>query len=262
MAGDWLKMEAATPDKPEVLAITAAMGWDDPDLTVGKLFRLWRWFDQQTTDGNAVGVTPALLDRICGVTGFAQAMANVGWLVITDTGVALPNFDRHHGETAKQRALSAKRVAKSKSNAKNNADSNDEGNAACVTNALPREEKRRKEIITNPNGLVVASDAGRPICPHKEIITLYHEILPCCPRVRDWTAARAAQLRARWNEEVKRQDLDWWRGFFTYVGESNFLMGRTVGPGKNPFIADLEWITKSSNFTKIREGKYENKVAA
>ena len=34
MAGDWLKMECSTPDKPEVLAITAHMGWDDPDLTV------------------------------------------------------------------------------------------------------------------------------------------------------------------------------------------------------------------------------------
>ena len=72
MAGPWLKMECATPEKPEVLAITAAMGWDDPDLTVGKLFRLWRWFDQHTTDGNAVRVTSALLDRVLGVAGFVE----------------------------------------------------------------------------------------------------------------------------------------------------------------------------------------------
>lgn len=112
MAGPWLKMECATPDKPEVLAITAALGWDDPDLTVGKLFKLWRWFDQHTTDGNASGVTPALLDRVVGVGGFVQAVAKVDWLSISEAGISLLNFDRHNGETAKGRAETAQRVAK------------------------------------------------------------------------------------------------------------------------------------------------------
>jgi len=137
MAGDWIKMECSTPDKPEVLAITVKMGWDDPDLAVGKLFKLWRWFDQHTTDGNAAGVTSALLDRYFGVTGFVTAVASVGWLVIDETGISLPNFSKHNGATAKQRSQTAKRVANHKSNAK--------GNADTVTEALPREEKRREE---------------------------------------------------------------------------------------------------------------------
>jgi hypothetical protein len=145
MAGEWLKMECATPDKPEVLALTVKMGWDDPDLTVGKLFRLWRWFDQQTTDGNAAGVTPALLDRQVGVSGFIKAVAEVGWLVITDAGITLANFDRHNGATAKSRAQGAKRVANHKSNAKANAT----GNGESVSEALPREEKRREEKKIN-----------------------------------------------------------------------------------------------------------------
>lgn len=139
MAGEWLKMEACTPEKSEVLAITARMGWDDTDLTVGKLFRIWRWFDQQTTDGNACGVTTALLDRIVGVTGFCSAMQSVGWLAITGDGISLPNFDRHNGNTAKNRAQTAKRVASHKANAKANA----QGNGATVSGALPKEEKRR-----------------------------------------------------------------------------------------------------------------------
>lgn len=139
MAGEWLKFDASTPDKPEVLAITVAMGWDDPDLTVGKLLRVWRWFDQQTIDGNAPGVTSALLDRLLGVTGLCEAMAKVGWLVITDDGISLPNFDRHNGKTAKDRALTAKRVANHKTNAKGNG----KGNAVSVSDALPREEKKR-----------------------------------------------------------------------------------------------------------------------
>lgn len=144
MAGDWIKMEVSTPDKPEVLAITAKMGWDDPDLTVGKLFRMWRWFDQQTTDGNARGVTKTLLDRIVGVTGFADAMQSVGWLVENDSGIVLPNFEKHCGETAKTRAQTAKRVAKHRASA-GSTESNADGNGEIVTSALPREEKRREE---------------------------------------------------------------------------------------------------------------------
>jgi hypothetical protein len=82
-------------------------------------------------------------------------------------------------------------------------------------------------------------------------------VLPQCPQVRDWTPARATQLRARWNEAPERQDLDYWRRFFEYAGQCDFLMGRT----DKPFFADLEWMTKSGNFTKIREAKYENRAS-
>lgn len=139
MAGEWLKFEANTPEKPEVFSITVAMGWEDPDLTVGKLLKVWRWFDQHTIDGNGARVTLPLLDRVCGVTGFAQAMCDVGWLVCSEAGISLPNFDRHNGKTAKDRCLTAKRVAKHKSNAS--------ANGASVSGALPRirEEKEKEE---------------------------------------------------------------------------------------------------------------------
>lgn len=162
MAGEWLKMECATPDKPEVLAITVKLGWDDPDLTVGKLFRLWRWFDQQTTDGNARGVTSALLDRQIGAPGFVQALADVGWALIGADGVVLVNFDRHNGKTAKDRALTAKRVANHKTNAGANGEANGIGNAeangASVSDALPRKEKKR---IKNPSGSTPPSKSAR-----------------------------------------------------------------------------------------------------
>lgn len=146
MAGEWLKFESSLPEKPETLAITVAMGWDDPDLTVGKLMRLFRWFDQHTLDGNAQGVTPALLDRIIGVSGFVAAVAATGWIVIGDTFVSLHNFDHHNGATAKSRAQTAKRVARHKGNA----DANGEGNAGSVSPALPREEKKREEDKEKP----------------------------------------------------------------------------------------------------------------
>lgn len=117
----------------------------------------------------------------------------------------------------------------------------------------------------NPNGLIVASEPDdkkpkrpdKPDCPHQKIIYLYHEVLPMCPRIRDWTPARATQLRARWNEATERQNLDYWKRFFEYVATCDFLVGRT----KNPFFANLEWMVKAKNFAKIREGHYENREA-
>lgn len=111
MSLDWLKIEINTPDKPEVLALTEKMKWPDLDTTVGKLIRFWGWFDQHTNNGYARGVTDAnVFDRICGAPGFGQALVDVGWLLITKDGAALPNFDRHNGKTAKQRALTARRM--------------------------------------------------------------------------------------------------------------------------------------------------------
>lgn len=96
-----------------------------------KLLRVWGWFDQQTQNGNAGSVTgnalKRFIDRLVGVTGFAESMSKVGWL--NDSGI--PNFDRHNGESSKKRALTNKRVKRLR-------------NVVSVTKALP--EKRREEI--------------------------------------------------------------------------------------------------------------------
>jgi len=161
MAGDWIKFEIATSDKPEVWAIAESLGID-ADAVVGKLLRIWSWFDQQTQEGNAVGngasvtssVTRALLNRRVSVSGFCEAMIEVGWMLDDGQNLTLPKFDRHNGKTAKSRALTAKRVATHK--AKSNAGSV----TSSVSGALPREEKRREEEYTHtlpsddPNGLI------------------------------------------------------------------------------------------------------------
>ena len=139
MAGDWIKVQTCTPDKPEVHLIAEQLGID-PDAVTGKLIRIWCWADQQTTNGNAVSVTKTLLDRVACVTGFAQCLLKVGWLVETNMGFQFPNFDRHNGNSAKTRGLSAKRTEKHRK-------STPDCNAPTVTSALP--EKRREEKRSN-----------------------------------------------------------------------------------------------------------------
>ena len=141
MAGDWIKFELSTMDKPEVCQI-AEWANIDPDAVVGKLMRIWGWFDQQTETGNAPSVTKKLLDRLVGVSDFCEYMKLVDWMVEVDGLISLPHFERHNGKTAKNRALTARRVAEHKSG-------NAKGNAASVSGALPREEKNKEPLSTH-----------------------------------------------------------------------------------------------------------------
>lgn len=109
MAGDWIKIEHVTPDKPEVIMMADALHIDQ-DGVFGKLCRLWIWADQQTRIGDADSVTETFVDRVAGVRGFATAMISCGWLIIEKGTLRFPNFDRHNGETAKTRALTQKRT--------------------------------------------------------------------------------------------------------------------------------------------------------
>lgn len=143
MSGDWIKMQANLPDKPEVWQIAGILGID-ADSVVGKLLRVWAWFDAHTENGNASGVTFALVDRITSVTGFAEALLLSGWLEQNGSELCIPNFVRHNGKTAKNRALTNERVAK------NRASGNAARNAASVTKTVTREEKRREEENTPP----------------------------------------------------------------------------------------------------------------
>ena len=100
-----------------------------------------------------------------------------------------------------------------------------------------------------------ASDKSKAI-PYQKIIDLYHSLLPALPACRKLTAKRKAQIRARWvSGDI--DDLEAWESYFNAVSRSDFLMGKTAPMnGRKPFLADLEWITNETNFTKIWEGKY------
>ncbi len=141
----------------------------DPDAVVGKLLRVWAWFDEQTQDGNAPSVTKALLDRYVGVTGFVTAMLQVGWLSEDDGGISIPNFNRHNGDTAKKRALTAKRVAESRGKTANVTQVYSNCNAPSVTSALPREEKireredKKKEFNTSCSESQATSKPNQPL---------------------------------------------------------------------------------------------------
>lgn len=128
MAGDWLKIEKATLGKPEVFAIAQALEIDS-DEVIGKLLRVWDWFDTYTTDGKTPRLMLKRLEQVLGCTQFLKAMQEVGWLKIGSATVELPNFDRHNGQTAKARALGNNR-------AKSHRSKSEASNAVSVTQSV------------------------------------------------------------------------------------------------------------------------------
>lgn len=139
MAGDWIKVEVSTPDKPEVVSMADELGIDQ-DAVFGKCLRLWIWADSQTEDGYALSVTNVFIDRITFCNGFAQALQNVGWLTVENGKLNLPNFSRHNGKSAKNRANSASRM---KTKRRRDAASVTNGVTNVTQEAQP--EKRREE---------------------------------------------------------------------------------------------------------------------
>jgi hypothetical protein len=146
MAGDWIKMRIGLADDPAVIAISRATKLD-ADTVVGKLHCIWGWADQNTADGRLDGVPASWIDTKVGKRGFAAAMAstNPPWLIIEDSGVTIPRFDRHNGKAAKSRAdalerqrLTRKMCDKSVTDVTNFCDK-----------SVTREEKRR--VLTAPS---------------------------------------------------------------------------------------------------------------
>ena len=145
MAGDWIKIEVATPDKPEVAMIADVLKID-PDAVVGKLLRLWAWADMNSVDGNGIIVTESFLDRLTHRKGFASAMRKAGWLDGENGCLNFPGFDRHNGRTAKERADSNRRMVKSRDGRNNGC-----GNVAEKVQQKPQPEKRREEKNSSTN---------------------------------------------------------------------------------------------------------------
>jgi len=155
MAGDWIKMRNDLVDDPSVIGIAAKTGLDE-FAVIGRLQCLWAWADEQSRDGHAVGVTCAWLNRKVQCDGFAEAMRDVQWLIVTADGIQIPNFERHNGKTAKTRALSANRQQTRRANVTREVTeeslySSRSPSRSQRDNIVTREEKRREESNTPPN---------------------------------------------------------------------------------------------------------------
>ncbi|WP_186293380.1 replication protein [Chitinimonas sp. BJB300] len=100
------------------------------------------------------------------------------------------------------------------------------------------------------------------------LVEAYHAACPTLPRVKLLTDSRKQALRQRWvqaGKELGRYGIGdveagmaWWTRFFTAVGESDFLSGKSGAWSQ----CNFDWLLKQANFVKVVEGNYRNGVQA
>jgi hypothetical protein len=110
-----------------------------------------------------------------------------------------------------------------------------------------------KDANASLSTTVADAPSDRPaVCPHLDIIDLYHDTLPELPGVvrSRWSgSADAEALRQRWRESPRHQSLDFWQRFFLAVRENPHWMGEN----DRHWQANLRWLVKRANFDKVIE---------
>jgi hypothetical protein len=115
MAGDWIKVEHATLDKPELGIASELLGISDGDAFL-LFLRYWVWLDQNL-DESRCGLVPFVsrksLDRKFKCPGFASILERIGWASFDDEQqiLTVANWERHNGKSAKSRALEQRKKA-------------------------------------------------------------------------------------------------------------------------------------------------------
>lgn len=189
MAGVWIKMCIGLRSHPKVFRMASALKVDKLRV-IGGLFAVWCIFDEHTVDGLLEGYSPAIIDEELHWKGFAKAMQAIGWLVVTDDGLTMPDFDAHNGQSAKRRGTDAKRKKVSR---KPDGSANSGGTKSGQMSAsdadkqadhLRTREEKRREIPSEAK----ASGASAPPAPVDVIFALGVPLL---------TAANVSDRNAR-----------------------------------------------------------------
>jgi hypothetical protein len=142
MAGEWIKMRADLHDDPAVFRLASMLGIDKYAV-IGRLHTFWSWADRHSVDGFVDGAASTYVDEVVRFEGFAESLVKVGWLEVADEGIRIPKFDRHNGDSAKQRALKNERQARWR--AGKDGSVVNPVDASPSTEASTREEKRRED---------------------------------------------------------------------------------------------------------------------
>lgn len=81
---------------------------------IGALYRTWCIFDRFTEDGILTGYTPEILNDEIGIENWAENLQHVGWLMIEEQSLVVPEFTEYFGDSARRRMKDRKRKAESR----------------------------------------------------------------------------------------------------------------------------------------------------
>lgn len=243
MALAWIKIEKATPRKPEILRLSEILQIH-PDEAFGMCFRFWSWCDDQLKTGHAFvtkscdkSVTHVTLDRVIGHAGFASALEEVGWIEVEGGQITVPNFDRHLSQSAKNRADSAERQQKRRhKNVTKNCDK-----------SVTREEKRREDKYKGKDPLP-------PAVLIDPISQIESEFIASWNAAKGVVACRGDSLTPKRRQAIRcrLKDAAWdWRAAL-----AKFPL-KLVASDPNGWKPDVDWFLRPDSVARILEGKYD-----
>jgi hypothetical protein len=199
MAADWIKMRTDLYRDPKVCMIADHLLDRDSDLaryvnqhcqrdmtvtrnvtrnvTVGALVAVWgvtRHRGKRNGDDLFIkNATLAIIDDICDLPGFGEAMASVGWAVESDQGIVFPNFFQEfnadpHSDTRQKANERQQRYRERKK-----LQSDVTVDVTVTSQSDSREEKERekrkskKKTIAEPSSAVVSDPSITSSTPEK-----------------------------------------------------------------------------------------------
>lgn len=151
MAGDWIKLEHATPDKPEIAIASEMLGQSLGD-TFLVFVRYWIWLDQnlsESRDDLVTFVSRKSIEKKFACPGLASVLEHIKWAEFDDEKQTLKvvNANYHNTNTAKTRALTQKRTKRWR-------------DERVTQSASP--EKRREEVVSSLRSETKSASAKQP----------------------------------------------------------------------------------------------------
>ena len=95
--------------------------------------------------------------------------------------------------------------------------------------------------------------------PYQLIVDLFHSRLPELSSIKIISDKRKRSIKRLFDYDAKHNVLEWWDQYFTFIRQSDFLMGRVETQNQNhaTWKCDFEFLINLDNFIKIIEGKYK-----
>lgn len=161
MAGDWIKVEHATRQKPEVLLAAEMLGISRREA-VGLFLDYFLWLDEAlpaafaNRDAVVTHMSRKSFDMVLDCAGFAATLECIGWAQFDDDARTLTviNADSHNGKAAKSRCLARNRMKRMRDD---------------VVTPTASLEKRREEKKKNVEEKAAAPQITSPSDKHRAL---------------------------------------------------------------------------------------------
>lgn len=146
----------------------------------------------------------------------------------------------------------------------NDSDININTLSECMSGQSPDNPSRQEDSESEGHA------GKRPACPVKEIVAMYHDILPEHPRVEIINAQRRGAINARWadigtrlkttgREDSREARLEYMAQVFRRASRSSFLTGKAVCRDGKTYMATFDMLMRPNGFTGVIEGKYDDR---